>query len=86
MREHAGALRDDGFPAEVVERDELPPALRRTGLVACLTDHDGALHPARWYRLLAAAAESAGARICEGSARARAGARAGRGPGRDRSR
>ncbi len=68
VRDHCRALRDDGFPGEVVERDELPAALRRTGLVGCLTDHDGALHPARWYRLLAGAAEDAGARICEGSA------------------
>jgi gamma-glutamylputrescine oxidase len=67
VRAHAAALREDGFPAELVERDELPPALRRTGLVACLTDHDGALNPARWYRSLAAAAEAAGARIFEGT-------------------
>ena len=51
----------------VVEHEELPAALRRGGLVACLTENDGALHPARWYRLLAGAAEAAGARICEGS-------------------
>ena len=68
VRDHAAALRADGFPGETVEREDLPPALRRSGLVACLTDHDGALHPARWYRLLAGAAEAAGARICEGSA------------------
>jgi gamma-glutamylputrescine oxidase len=68
VRDHAAALRADGFPAETIERAELPPALRRTGLVACLTDHDGALHPVRWYRMLAAAAEAAGARICEASA------------------
>ena len=67
VREHARVLREDGFPGELVERDELAPALRRGGLVGCLTDHDGALHPARWYRLLASAAERAGARICEGS-------------------
>jgi gamma-glutamylputrescine oxidase len=67
VRRHAAALRADGFPGEVVERDELPAALRRTGFVACLTEHDGALHPARWYRALAEAAEAAGARICEGS-------------------
>jgi glycine/D-amino acid oxidase-like deaminating enzyme len=67
VRDHARALNEDGFPGEIVEREELPPALRRTGLVACLTDHDGALHPARWYRLLAGAAEAAGARICEAS-------------------
>jgi glycine/D-amino acid oxidase-like deaminating enzyme len=68
VRAHAAALREDGFPGELVERDELPPALRHTGLVACLTDHDGALNPARWYRMLGEAAEAAGARICEGSA------------------
>ena len=68
VRDHAAALRADGFPGEIVEREDLPPALQRNGLVACLTDHDGALHPARWYRLLAGAAEAAGARICEASA------------------
>ena len=67
VREHAAALRADGFPGETVEREDLPPALQRTGLVGCLTGHDGALHPARWYRMLAAAAEAAGARIHEGT-------------------
>ena len=65
VRAHAAALAEDGFPGELVERDELSPALRRGGLVGVLTDHDGALHPARWYRLLARAAEEAGALICE---------------------
>ena len=67
VRDHARTLREDGFPGELVERDELPPVLRHTGLVACLTEHDAALHPARWYRLLAVAAETAGARLYEGS-------------------
>jgi glycine/D-amino acid oxidase-like deaminating enzyme len=67
VRDHAAALKADGFPGEVVEREDLPPALQRIGLVGCLTDHDCALHPARWYRLLAGAAESAGARIYEGT-------------------
>jgi gamma-glutamylputrescine oxidase len=67
VRDHAAALRADGFPGETVERDELPPALRRTGLVGCVTDNDAALHPVRWYRLLAEAAEKAGARIHEGT-------------------
>lgn len=67
VRDHAAALRDDGFPGETIEREDLPPALQRTGLVGCLTDHDCALHPARWYRLLAKAAEEAGARIFEGT-------------------
>ena len=67
VRDHVRRLQEDGFPAELVERDELPEPLRRSGHVGCLTRHDGALHPARWYRLLAGAAEAAGARICEGS-------------------
>jgi gamma-glutamylputrescine oxidase len=67
VRAHAAALAEDGFPGELVERDELSPALRRSGLVGVLTEHDGALHPARWYRLLARAAEEAGALICEGT-------------------
>jgi gamma-glutamylputrescine oxidase len=67
VRSHAAALQADGFPSELVERDELPPALRRSGLVGCLTEHDAALHPVRWYRTLATAAESAGARIVEGT-------------------
>jgi gamma-glutamylputrescine oxidase len=67
VRSHAAALQADGFPSELVERDDLPPALRRSGLVGCLTEHDAALHPVRWYRALATAAESAGARIVEGT-------------------
>ena len=67
VRDHAAALREDGFPGETIERADLPPALQRTGLVGCLTAHDCALHPARWYRLLASAAERAGARIFEGT-------------------
>jgi gamma-glutamylputrescine oxidase len=67
VRDHAAALRADGFPGETVEREGLPPALRPTGLVGCLTNNDAALHPARWYRLLAKAAEEAGARLHEGT-------------------
>jgi gamma-glutamylputrescine oxidase len=68
VRGQVQALGDDGFAGELVERDELPPVLRRRGLCACLVDHDAALHPARWYRALAEAAERGGARISEGSA------------------
>ena len=64
---HVEALHEDGFPAERVAGDDLPPILRRSGSVGCLTAHDGALQPARWIRTLALAAERAGARICEGS-------------------
>ena len=67
VRAHTATLQADGFPGELVERDDLPPALRRSGLVGCLTEHDAALHPVRWYRALAAAAEAAGARIVEGT-------------------
>ena len=67
VREHAAALRADGFPGELVERDDLPAALQRSGFVGCLTDNDAAFHPVRWYRTLAKAAERAGARIFEGS-------------------
>jgi gamma-glutamylputrescine oxidase len=67
VRRHAEALRADGFPAELLERDELPAALRRGFFNGCLTENDGALHPARWIRALAQAAEQAGARICEGT-------------------
>jgi gamma-glutamylputrescine oxidase len=65
VRRQVAALREDGFPGELVERDALPRALRRAFHNACLTEHDGALHPARWIKALATAAEAAGARICE---------------------
>jgi gamma-glutamylputrescine oxidase len=68
VRRHAAALREDGFPAELVERDELPPVLRRSAWNACLTDHDGSLQPARWIRALAREVERAGVRIHERSA------------------
>lgn len=67
VRAHAAALREDGFAAELVERGELPAPLRASGHVACFTDNDAAIHPVRWYRLLGEAAETAGARLCEGS-------------------
>jgi glycine/D-amino acid oxidase-like deaminating enzyme len=67
VRRHAAALREDGFPAELLECDELPPPLRRSAWNGCLTDHDGSLQPARWIRALAGDAERAGVRICEGS-------------------
>ena len=62
------ALREDGFPGELVEHDELPPAVARFALNGCLTEHDGALQPARWIRTLARGAEVAGARIHDGTA------------------
>jgi gamma-glutamylputrescine oxidase len=65
VRRHTEALRADGFPAQLVDREELTAALRRSFFNGCLTENDGVLHPARWIRALAAAAEQAGARICE---------------------
>jgi glycine/D-amino acid oxidase-like deaminating enzyme len=65
VRGHVALLRADGFPGELVEREELPVALRRSFHNACFTDNDGSLHPARWIRALALAAEQAGARIHE---------------------
>ena len=32
VRRHVAALREDGFPGQLLERDELPPALRRSAL------------------------------------------------------
>jgi gamma-glutamylputrescine oxidase len=68
VRSHVAALREDGFPARLLERDELPRALQRSAWNACLTEHDGSLHPAQWIRALAGNAERAGVRISEGSA------------------
>jgi gamma-glutamylputrescine oxidase len=67
VRRQVEVLQADGFPADLVERDELPPALRAAFHNACLTPHDGALHPARWIKALAKAAEEAGAVIYEGT-------------------
>jgi gamma-glutamylputrescine oxidase len=67
VRRHVRALDEDGFPAQLLERDELPRALQESARNACLTDHDGSLQPARWIRALAADAERAGVRICERS-------------------
>ena len=64
-REH-DALRDHGFPVEWV--DELGPPLDRLYRGAILHPSDGALHPARWVRRLAAHAAAAGADIREGEA------------------
>jgi len=65
VRRHVAALKEDGFEAELVERDELEPALRKIGRAGCLVPHDGALQPARWIRALATDAEAAGATIFE---------------------
>ena len=53
VRRHADALRDDGFPAELVEGDSLPTVIARYAHNGVLTGHDGALHPAGFGRWLA---------------------------------
>ncbi len=65
VRAHVESLRQDGFDAELVERDALEPPLMRIGHAGCLVRHDGALQPARWIRALAADAERKGVRIFE---------------------
>ncbi len=60
---HAAALAADGFPAELVE--DLPAQLARPGRLGLRSAHDGAVHPVRWLRALAAAIEERGGRIAE---------------------
>ena len=65
VRRHADALNEDGFDAELIERDELESPLRKIGHAGCLVPHDAALQPARWIRALATDTERAGATIFE---------------------
>lgn len=67
VRSHHAALREDGFPGELVAEADLPPALRRPGRIGLLTPHDGGMHPARWVRALSTLAERHGARLYEGT-------------------
>ena len=55
VRRHRAALREDGFPGELVAADELPAALGGPERLGLLTPHDGGVHPARWIRALARA-------------------------------
>jgi gamma-glutamylputrescine oxidase len=64
LREH-GELVADGFAVEWV--DSLPPPLDVLYAGAILHPHDGAIHPARWVRRLAAHAVASGAEIVEDS-------------------
>ena len=84
VRDHAAALREDGFPAETVERDDLPPALQRTGSWAASPRTTAPCTRRAGTALLARAAEQAGARICEGTRGASARPGAGRGRGASR--
>ena len=65
VRRHVEALSADGFPGALVERDGLPPALRRASSTRAAPTTTARLQPARWIRALAGAAERAGARIHE---------------------
>jgi gamma-glutamylputrescine oxidase len=65
VEKHVEALREDGFAAELIERDDLEEPLKGIGHAGCLVDHDAALQPAKWIRALATDAETAGARIYE---------------------
>jgi glycine/D-amino acid oxidase-like deaminating enzyme len=68
VRAHRAALAEDGFPGELLEEDDLPVAVRRPGRVGVLTPNDGSVHPVRWIRALAAAAErERSVRIFEGT-------------------
>ncbi len=58
VRTHARALQEDGFPAELVEHASLPERIGRYARNGVLTEHDGALQPARWIRALARDAEA----------------------------
>jgi glycine/D-amino acid oxidase-like deaminating enzyme len=63
LRREYDALREHGFAVEWV--DELVPPLDRLYRGAILHPSDGAIHPARWVRRLAAHAAAAGADIRE---------------------
>jgi gamma-glutamylputrescine oxidase len=63
VRRHHAALAADGFPGELT--DDLPRALQGPGRLGLRFPHDGAVHPARWIRALAVAAQQRGAQIFE---------------------
>jgi glycine/D-amino acid oxidase-like deaminating enzyme len=65
LEAEVAALCEDGFAAEWVASLHAP--LDRLFHGALLHPRDGAVHPARWVRRLAAAAVDAGAEIVEGS-------------------
>ncbi len=66
LRHEHEALTEDGFAVEWVEA--LDPPLDRLYAGATLNPDDGAIHPARWVRRLAAHAADAGVDIREGKA------------------
>jgi gamma-glutamylputrescine oxidase len=67
VRSEFETLAADGFAAEWLDAEELPPALRERFAAAVLHPPDGALQPARWVRRLARLAAEAGAELRERS-------------------
>jgi gamma-glutamylputrescine oxidase len=65
IRAEHDALAADGFAVDWLEREELPPLLRRHMLGGVFHPPDGALDQGRWIRRLAGLAQEAGARIAE---------------------
>ena len=65
VRAHHAALREDGFPGELIGADDLPSALRRPDRAGLFLPHDGTVHPVRWLRALATELERRGVRIHE---------------------
>ena len=66
-RVEQNALVEDGFVAEWVEREDLPPLLRGHFIGGLYNPADGALHPGRWARRIASLAAQAGASIADGT-------------------
>jgi gamma-glutamylputrescine oxidase len=66
LLESAALLREDGFEANTLRRDQLPAALQHGGFsMGVHLPADGELHPARFVQGVAAAAVRHGARIFE---------------------
>jgi gamma-glutamylputrescine oxidase len=65
LLEDVEALHEDGFPAEIVTGDDLPPELRGPGRSGYLVPDDCSVQPSRWIRAFSAGVEQQGARILE---------------------
>jgi gamma-glutamylputrescine oxidase len=65
LLEDLAALHEDGFAAELVTGDDLPPELRGPGRSGYLVADDCSMQPSRWIRAFAAGAEQHGVRILE---------------------
>jgi glycine/D-amino acid oxidase-like deaminating enzyme len=63
----AKLLQEDGFSAEVLSKNKLPPVFQQSYHVGIHLKEDGELNPAHFVRAVAQAAEQLGARIFEQS-------------------